>query len=152
MGWRVLYKPSMKNFIACVLLALGGLNAQFARSDPYGEMGCGGELHITPPQIGSQVYATIPTLQRGSVQPVYMGVSFIKFFLPMSADCALLIYPMMGWVFTFPHTFRGPNGFYLGPLPFNPNLVGIVFFVQATYQNKDGKALWTNGVKCTVGL
>ena len=142
----------MKNFIACVLLVLGGLNAQFARSDHYGEMACGGELHITPPQLGSQIYATIPTMQIGSFHSVYMGVSLIEFYFPISPDCALLIYPMMGWVYTLPYTVRGPKGYYLGPIPFDPNLVGLVFFMQAAYVNRDQNTVWTNGVKCTVGL
>ena len=142
----------MKNFIACVLLVLGGLNAQFARSDSYGEMACGGELHITVPQLGSQIYATIPTMQIGSFHSVYLGVSLVEFYFPVSPDCALFIYPMMGWVHTLPYSVRGPKGYYLGPIPFDPNLVGLVFFMQAAYINRDQNTVWTNGVKCTVGL
>ena len=139
-------------FLACMVLLAGTVNAQFARSESYGELGCGGELHITPPQIGSKIHATIPTMQLGSTNSVYMGVSLIEFFFPISPDCALLIYPMLGWVYTLPHTVRGPNGFFLGPIPFDPNLVGLIFFVQAAYSNKDLASIWTNGVKCTVGL
>ena len=142
----------MKNFIACVLLLLGGLNAQFAKSESYGESGCGGELNITPPKIGSHIYATIPTLQRGSVESVFLGVSFAKFHYPISPDCSLLIYPMMGWVYNLPPSVRGPNGYYLGPIPFDPSLVGIVFFAQAAYLDIDLITVWTNGVKCSVGL
>ena len=141
-----------KGVITCFVLLLGSLNAQFARSDSYGELGCGGELHITPPELGSQMYATIPTMHIGSFHSVYMGVSLIEFFFPISPDCALLIYPMMGWVHTLPHTVRGPKGFYLGPIPFDPNLMGLVFFVQAAYVNRDQNTVWTNGVKCTVGM
>tara|TARA_R110002110_G_scaffold116960_2_gene289039 strand:- start:936 stop:1370 length:435 start_codon:yes stop_codon:yes gene_type:complete len=141
-----------KEFFVCVLLLLGGLNAQFAKSESYGESGCGGELNITPPKIGSQIYATIPSIQRGSINSVYMGVSLIEFYYPITPDCALLVYPMMGWVYTLPHTVRGPNGFYLGPIPFDPKLIGLVFFVQAAYANLDLTLIWTNGVKCTVGM
>ena len=91
-------------------------------------------------------------MQIGSFHSVYMGVSLIEFYFPISPDCALLIYPMMGWVYTLPYTVRGPNGFYLGPIPFDPNLVGLVFFVQAAYVNRDQNTIWTNGVKCTVGM
>ena len=142
----------MKAFLLSLLLFSGGLNSQFARSDHYGEVGCGGELHVTPPQIGGQIHATIPTMQIGSVNSVYMGVSLIEFYFPLSPDCALLIYPMLGWVYTLPYTVRGPRGYYLGAIPFDPNLVGLIFFVQAAYMNKDQKTIWTNGVKCTVGL
>ena len=34
----------------------------------------------------------------------------------------------------------------------DPSLVGLVFFVQAAYQDIDLVISWTNGVKCTVGF
>ena len=141
----------MKKLIACVLLLLGSLNAQFATSKSYGQ-GCkNARLVIDAPRIGSKIFATLPNLPKGSFGSVLLGISLIQQNQSIGNGCSLLIYPMWNWVHNIPSTHRGPNGIYMGQIVDDPGLIGLVFFAQAVYQNEDLLPSWTNGVKCTVG-
>ena len=142
----------MKKLIACVFLFIGSLNAQFASSVPYGG-GCkNAKLVIDAPRIGSKIFATLPNLPKGSFGSVLLGISLIQQNQSMGNGCSLLIYPMWNWVYNIPHTHRGPNGIYMGRIIDDPGLIGLVFFIQAVYQDEDLLPSWTNGVKCTVGI
>ena len=141
----------MRKFIFCVLLFVGSLNAQFASSIPYGKSCNGAILTVDTPRIGSKIFATVPSHPKGSIEPIVLGMSIIQQNQSMGNGCSLLIYPMWDWVYLIPHTYRGPNGIYMGRIVDDPGLVGLVFFVQAVYNNEDLFPAWTNGVKCTVG-
>jgi len=147
----MLYKVSMKNLIACVLLLIGSLNAQFASSVPYGK-GCRGAiLKVDAPKIGTKIFATVPSYPKGAIEPIVLGISIVEQNQSMGNGCSLLIYPMWDWTHLIPHTHRGPNGIYMGKIVDDPGIIGLVFFVQAAYNNEDTLPSWTNGVKCTVG-
>ena len=142
----------MKKLIVCVLLLVGNLSSQFAKSESYGQACRGAILQVDAPRLGSNIFATVPSHPKGSFQPILLGVSLIEQFQDMGNGCYLLIYPMWDWVHLIPHTHRGPHGIYMGQIIDDPSLVGLVFFVQAAYQDIDLISAWTNGVKCTVGL
>ena len=141
----------MKKLIFCVLLFVESLNAQLASSVPYGQ-GCNRAiLTIDSPRLGSKIFATVPSHPKGSVNPILLGVSLIQQNQDLGNGCYLLIYPMWDWVYFVSHLQRGPHGIYMGQIVDDPSLVGLVFFVQAAYQDLDLVISWTNGVKCTVG-
>ena len=138
-------------FLLAILLSTISLSAQFASSVPYGQACRGAILKVDAPKIGTKIFATVPSHHKGSIEPVLLGISIVKQFQDMGNGCYLLIYPMWDWTHLIPHTHRGPNGIYMGRIVDDPGLIGLVFFVQAAYNNEDTLPSWTNGVKCTVG-
>tara|TARA_R110000765_G_scaffold365559_1_gene455703 strand:+ start:339 stop:767 length:429 start_codon:yes stop_codon:yes gene_type:complete len=141
----------MKKLIFCVLLFVGSLNAQFASSISYGQSCNGATLIVDTPRLGSDIFAAIPSHPKGSFQPIVLGISLIQQNQDLGNGCYLLIYPMWDWVYLVSHLQRGPHDIYMGQIVDDPSLVGLVFFVQAAYQDIDLVISWTNGVKCTVG-
>ena len=141
----------MKKLIACVLFLMGSLNAQFASSVPYGQACRGAVLQVDVPRLGSNVFATVPSHPKGSFESILLGVSLVEQNQDMGNGCYLLIYPMWEWVYLVSHLQRGPHGIYMGQIVDDPGIVGLVFFVQAAYQDIDLIPSWTNGVKCTIG-
>ena len=133
-----------------ILLAFPA-KAQFASSVPYGQACRGAILRVDAPKIGTKIFATVPSHSKGSIEPIILGVSLVEQFQDMGNGCYLLIYPMLDWVHLIPHTHRGPNGIYMGQIVDDPSVIGLVFFIQAAYQDIDLIPAWTNGVKCTVG-